>query len=115
MQADRFAWAAARWPGAMPRWWCSGLRLARCGARRLRGLCPRGNPGMASGGNGRRAHRVIAAAGAGLETWEAACLGVAAHARAGDVAAQRLGAVGLLAGDVVAGLPPQQLSRADYD
>jgi len=67
-------------------------------------VCPWGNPGMASGGMGDVLTGVIAALLAqGLPAWEAACLGVAAHARAGDLAAADGGQRGLLASDL---LPP---------
>jgi ADP-dependent NAD(P)H-hydrate dehydratase / NAD(P)H-hydrate epimerase len=50
--------------------------------------CPWGNPGMASGGMGDVLTGVIAALLAqGLHAWDAALLGVALHARAGDIAA----------------------------
>jgi ADP-dependent NAD(P)H-hydrate dehydratase / NAD(P)H-hydrate epimerase len=66
---------------------------------RLVAVCPWGNAGMASGGMGDVLTGVIAALLAqGLSAWDAACLGVAAHARAGDLAA-RDGA-GLLASDL---------------
>jgi hydroxyethylthiazole kinase-like uncharacterized protein yjeF len=51
-------------------------------------VCPWGNAGMASGGMGDVLTGVIAALLAqGLPTWDAACAGVAMHARAGDRAA----------------------------
>jgi NAD(P)H-hydrate epimerase len=51
-------------------------------------VCPWGNAGMASGGMGDVLTGVIAAMRAqGLPAWDAACAGVALHARAGDVAA----------------------------
>jgi ADP-dependent NAD(P)H-hydrate dehydratase / NAD(P)H-hydrate epimerase len=51
-------------------------------------VCPWGNAGMASGGMGDVLTGVIAALRAqGLPAWDAACAGVALHARAGDVAA----------------------------
>ncbi len=66
-------------------------------------VCAWGNPGMASGGMGDVLCGVIAALLAqGLSAWDAACVGVAAHARAGDLAAAD-GERGLLAHDV---LPP---------
>ncbi len=62
-------------------------------------VCPWGNAGMASGGMGDVLTGVVAALLAqGLDAWDAACLGTAAHARAGDIAA-RDGA-GLLASDL---------------
>lgn len=62
-------------------------------------VCPWGNPGMASGGMGDLLTGVIAALLAqGCEAWQAACLGVGVHARAGDAAAVD-GERGLLATD----------------
>ena len=64
-------------------------------------VCPWGNPGMASGGMGDTLTGIIAALlGQGCDAYEAACLGVSLHARAGDVAA-RHGERGLLAGDLL--------------
>jgi NAD(P)H-hydrate epimerase len=63
-------------------------------------LCRWGNPGMASGGTGDVLTGVVAGLLAqGLGAWEAACLGVGLHARAGDLAA-RAGERGLLATDL---------------
>lgn len=63
-------------------------------------VCPWGNPGMASGGMGDVLTGVIAGLLAqGLSAWDAACLGVGLHARAGDLAA-RAGERGLLAMDL---------------
>jgi ADP-dependent NAD(P)H-hydrate dehydratase / NAD(P)H-hydrate epimerase len=51
-------------------------------------VCPWGNAGMASGGMGDVLTGVVAALLAqGLSPWDAACAGVALHARAGDHAA----------------------------
>lgn len=64
-------------------------------------VCPWGNPGMASGGTGDLLTGVIAALLAqGCTAWQAACLGVGLHARAGDCAA-RAGERGLLASDLL--------------
>ena len=64
-------------------------------------VCPWGNPGMASGGMGDTLTGIIAALLAqGCDAYEAACLGVGLHARAGDIAAQE-GERGLLAGDLL--------------
>ena len=63
-------------------------------------VCPWGNPGMASGGMGDVLTGVIAGLLAqGLDSHDAACVGVALHAQAGDVAA-REGESGLLASDL---------------
>ena len=63
-------------------------------------VCPWGNPGMASGGMGDVLTGVIAALLAqGMGAWDAACVGVALHARAGDVAA-RTGHAGMIASDL---------------
>lgn len=67
-------------------------------------VCPWGNPGMASGGMGDLLTGIIAALLAqGCSAWQAACLGVSLHARAGDHAARR-GERGLLASDLLAPL-----------
>ena len=67
-------------------------------------VCPWGNPGMASGGMGDLLTGIIAAFLAqGCSAWQAACLGVGLHARAGDHAA-RYGERGLLASDLLAPL-----------
>ena len=64
-------------------------------------VCPWGNPGMASGGMGDLLTGVVAALLAqGCSAWQAACLGVGLHARAGDRAAQQ-GERGLLASDLL--------------
>jgi NAD(P)H-hydrate epimerase len=69
-------------------------------------ICPLGNPGMASAGSGDVLTGVIAALVAqSLGLWEAAVTGVVAHARAGDIAAGRLGERGLLASDIIRHLP----------
>ncbi|MEO7066629.1 MAG: NAD(P)H-hydrate dehydratase [Rhodanobacter sp.] len=67
-------------------------------------VCPWGNPGMASGGMGDLLTGIVAALLAqGCDAWQAACLGVGLHARAGDAAAQA-GERGLLASDLLAPL-----------
>jgi len=63
-------------------------------------VCPWGNPGMASAGMGDVLTGVIAALLAqGCDAWDAARLGVALHARAGDAAAGDAPR-GLVAGDL---------------
>jgi ADP-dependent NAD(P)H-hydrate dehydratase len=65
-----------------------------------------GNPGMASGGTGDVLTGLIAALIAqGMKPFEAAQLGVYVHGRAGDLAAEALGQVGLIASDVIEYLP----------
>jgi len=67
-------------------------------------VCPWGNPGMASGGMGDVLTGVIAGLLAqGLSAWDAACAGVALHARAADVATHS-GQAGMIASDLFAPL-----------
>ncbi|MBC6991452.1 NAD(P)H-hydrate dehydratase [Hymenobacter sp. BT491] len=66
-----------------------------------------GNAGMATGGSGDVLTGVITALRAQhLSPLHAAVLGVYAHGRAGDLAAQETGEAGLLAGDIVRFLGP---------
>ncbi len=65
-----------------------------------------GNPGMATGGSGDVLTGVVAALlGQGVTPFDAACLGVWAHGRAGDVMASERGQTGLVARDLIDGLP----------
>lgn len=67
---------------------------------------PTGNPGMATGGTGDVLTGTIAGLLAqGLSPWDAACTGTYLHGLAGDLAAQAIGAIGLIAGDVIEQLP----------
>ena len=62
---------------------------------------PTGNPGMATGGAGDVLSGVIAAfLGQGLDTFDGAVLGAYIHGKAGDMAAEKFGIHGLIAGDV---------------
>lgn len=61
-----------------------------------------GNSGMATAGSGDVLAGICGALlGQGMEGFEAACVAVYAHGKAGDAAAMRLGEAGLLAGDLV--------------
>ncbi|MHB0887133.1 NAD(P)H-hydrate dehydratase [Acidithiobacillus sp.] len=76
--------------------------------------CDLGNPGMATGGSGDVLTGLLAGLLAiGMAPWEAAQVGVCLHARAGDLAAARLGEESLLAGDILHALPDvlQELPR----
>jgi NAD(P)H-hydrate epimerase len=73
---------------------------------RVRAVNRTGNPGMASGGSGDVLTGVITALLCqGLGPVEAARLGVHLHGLAGDLAAARLGQVGMIARDLVRYLP----------
>lgn len=72
-----------------------------------------GNPAMATGGTGDVLAGVIGSFLAqGLSAWEAACLGVFIHGRAGDLAADRSGR-GMLASECAAFLPQAMYSHQD--
>ncbi len=65
-----------------------------------------GNPGMATGGSGDVLTGIVAALMAqGLSNLDAAILGTHVHGLAGDIAAQSLGQISLIAGDLIDALP----------
>ncbi|MCB1641894.1 MAG: NAD(P)H-hydrate dehydratase [Xanthomonadales bacterium] len=106
INADRYRAAAA----LAERWDCvavlkgAGSLIAAAGHTKR--VCPYGNPGMASGGSGDVLAGLIGALLAqGLPPFEAASVGVLAHALAGDAAAAE-GQRGMLASDLLAQLRP---------
>ena len=69
-------------------------------------ISPGATPALATAGTGDVLSGVIGALlSKGMDPFEAACAGVFAHARAGRIAAERLGADHVVAGDVIEELP----------
>jgi ADP-dependent NAD(P)H-hydrate dehydratase len=65
-----------------------------------------GNPGMATGGSGDSLTGILTALLAqGMSPWNAARLGVHVHGSAGDLAAEELGEVSMIASDIIDYLP----------
>ncbi len=65
-----------------------------------------GNPGMATGGSGDVLTGIVAALMAqGFDPFEAAAVGAHTHGLAGDLAAERIGQMSLIASDILDALP----------
>ncbi len=73
-----------------------------------------GNPGMATAGSGDVLTGVIAALmGQGLNDFDATVLGVYMHGLAGDIAADRLGPISVMATDLIDALP-EAFQKAEH-
>ena len=71
-----------------------------------------GNPGMATAGSGDCLTGVITALmGQGMSNFDAAVLGVYIHGLAGDIAAEKLGQISLIATDIIDSLPNAFLQK----
>jgi NAD(P)H-hydrate epimerase len=76
-------------------------------------VSPGGAPALATAGTGDVLAGVMGAFLAkGVEPFTAACAAVATHLRAGVIAAEQIGAEGVIASDVIAALPRARESRA---
>jgi hydroxyethylthiazole kinase-like uncharacterized protein yjeF len=83
-----------------------GFRSLVCDPEGCVAVNPTGNPGMATGGMGDALAGIVAAwLAQGLGAYEAAVLSAHAHGLAGDIAAEELGEIALVAGDLIERLP----------
>ncbi len=92
-----------------------GARTIVAGPDGKAAICPTGNPGMATAGMGDVLTGMITGLLAqGLSPWQAARAGVFLHGFAGDIAAQKIGQAGLIAGDLLACIP-QAILKAQHN
>ena len=69
-------------------------------------ICPTGNPGMATAGTGDvLTGMLVGLLAQGVPSWEAAYAATYLHGAAGDLAVCRLGAAGMIAGDLIEHIP----------
>ncbi|MDF2458774.1 MAG: nnr [Nitrospira sp.] len=72
----------------------------------LLAICPTGNSGMATAGTGDvLTGMLVGLLAQGVPSWEAACAATYLHGKAGDLAAERLGSAGMIAGDLIEHIP----------
>lgn len=77
-------------------------------------VSPGGAPALATAGTGDVLAGITGAFLAkGVEPFTAVCAAVATHVAAGVIAAQEVGAEGVIAGDVIAALPRARERRAE--
>jgi hydroxyethylthiazole kinase-like uncharacterized protein yjeF len=106
VQADRVAVARAFAQEHRCLLVLKGARSVIAAANGAVWINPTGNPGMASGGMGDALAGMLGALLAqGLPEAEAACLGVYLHGEVADHVAVQRGPIGLLASDVIEGVP----------
>jgi len=106
VQADRLGKAAAFAPAHRCTLVLKGARSLIAAADGLVWINPTGNPGMGSGGMGDALCGILGGLLAqGLTPPEAACLGVYVHGEVADHIAAEQGQIGLLASDVIEGVP----------
>src|SRR4029079_1407641 len=69
-------------------------------------ICPTGNPGMATAGTGDvLTGMLVSLLAQGVPSWKAACAATYLHGAAGDLAADRMGLAGMIAGDLIEQIP----------
>ncbi len=93
-----------------------GARTIICNSKGRIAINPTGNPGMATGGSGDvLTGYVTALCAQGCTPFDAMCIGVFLHGRAGDIAAQERGEISLMASDLINSLPAAFYSLGKTD